>query len=167
MRMRERRAILVISLLASLALAGVGQGQGSVGGGDYPGVVPGTDHAPTFAPAPGGGGSLVITWPGFQMLQGGGSRVFVQATGMLSTQMTKKGMRITIKLGHARLSHKNNGRPLDTHFFNTPVKRVDVQIKKGEALLVIDLKRDVTPTVTTAPGQGGFQFLYVDFPPAS
>lgn len=129
----------------------------------YPGVIPGTDHEPAIK-APPGAKPTRITWPGFQVLPGGGARVFVQATGVLPTEFSSNGNTIRIPLGKARLAHSNNGRPLDTHFFNTAVARVYVKIsRKQQATLVIELTRQSTPVLSLHKDANGYQLLHVDF----
>lgn len=129
----------------------------------YQGVIPGTEQPPAVDVKP-GGGATEITWPGFQMRPDGSSRVFVQGTGPLGTQMHVTAERVTITLGAAKLAIGTNGLPLETRFFNTPVKRAFVTIAKGVAYLVLDLRTPVRPQVSAERAKTGFHFVYVDFP---
>ena len=149
--------------LGVCALALAQQGEVKLVAGAYPGVVPGTDNCPAVPASP-NAAEPTITWPGFQTLAGGGSRVFVQSTAPLGSELVRKGRTLKIALGPARLSHRNNARPLDTRFFDTPVARAYVKVNKGQATLYVELRRDAEPMVSTAPGADGYYFLYVDFP---
>lgn len=132
--------------------------------GTYQGVCPGTDRPPAVAPQ--GSGGNEIMWPGFQMLPGGGSRVFVQATGPISTTARTEADKLLVSLGSARLVHENNGRPLITRYFNTPVIEASVDITAGQATLVLSLRSAVEPSIRTEQASAtGYHFVYVDFPP--
>jgi hypothetical protein len=69
-------------------------------------------------------------------------------------------------LHHTRVHLKNNYRPLETEFFDTPVTRATVQRagKKG-VVMVFEMREDVTPTVTQKKGKDGFNYVFVKFGP--
>lgn len=130
--------------------------------GDYKGVCPGTTHAPPMARTVKGN---AITWPGFQGLPSGGSRIFVQSTGPVAQRLERRPGVLIVHLGAAKLAHNNNARPLLTRFFNTPVERAAIRVRRGQATLVLQMRADATPVLSTEVQDGtGYHFLYVDFP---
>jgi hypothetical protein len=131
--------------------------------GTYTGVAPGSGTpavpiVPSKNPA-------TITWPGFQMRPDGTSRVFIQSTTALDPQPlpTTPG-KYLIRLPGARVSGETNRLPLDTRFFNTPVTRVSVSVHRDGTQLLLDLRAEVTPQISSERGAGGFYFTYIDLP---
>jgi hypothetical protein len=130
----------------------------------YEGVVPGSDVIPDRIAGAPGQGSLV-TWPGFQMLADGGSRVFIQSTIEVtpelkrdvgdSWQLVLPGM--SLPAGNARL-------PLDTHFFNTPVRNVRALARGNGVVIVLDMRAKLKPNVRTERAANGYFFTYLEFP---
>ena len=72
--------------------------------------------------------------------------------------------RYEVVLERVSVHLRNTFRPLDTRFFNTPVTRAHVERRRHDLAVIFDLRGAVTPTVTQGVGEGGFQFVYVDFP---
>lgn len=138
------------------------EAQAPAGGNAYRGVVPGGTKAPPHAPKK--KNPVRVTWTGFQMRDDGGSRVFVQLTADAPFQVTEVGNSLHVTIKGARLNLRNNGRPLDTHFFATPVKSIHATEKGGEVVLVIETKGHANHSEKTET-QGGYQFLMIDFPP--
>ncbi len=132
--------------------------------GGYAGVCPGTANPPAVD-VPAGQAPARITWPGFQMLPDQGSRIFLQATIPFQYSTETRGKTLVISMGDVRPAGENNGRPLETRFFNTPVLRAAIKRVKKETQLVIELRAEVAPRVHTATGPNGYFFLYLDFPP--
>jgi len=133
------------------------------GGGAYRGVVPGGGKVlPPHAPRK--KNPTRVTWTGFQMREDGGSRVFVQLTADAPYQVSEIGSSLHVIIKGAKLHLRNNARPLDTHFFATPVRSIRATAKSGEVVLVIQTKGHATHTEKTE-AQGGYQFLMIDFPP--
>jgi len=133
------------------------------GGSAYRGVVPGGGKVlPPHAPRE--KNPTRVTWTGFQMKDDGGSRVFVQLTESAPYQVTQVGGALHVIIKGAKLHLRNNGRPLDTHFFATPVKSIHATEKGGEVVLVIETRGHATHSEKTET-QGGYQFLMIDFPP--
>lgn len=141
--------------------------------GDYGGVVPGR------APAPGRakrkkGGKPTVTWVGFQPLDAGAARVFVQLDAPASFEQRVVGDELVVTIPGARLNTRNNGRPLDASYFDTRVARVHataargrgrrggagveirVQFKKGGATQA-DARLEMS--------QDGAHYLFLDFGP--
>jgi hypothetical protein len=130
----------------------------------YSGVTPGSDVLPEGIAAAPGQGSLV-TWPGFQMLQDGGSRVFVQTTIEITPELKREGLDgWALTLPAVKLPEGNARRPLDTHFFNTPVKSVKALHRGKGVAVVLDMRAKLTPTVRTERAANGYFFVYLEFP---
>jgi hypothetical protein len=130
----------------------------------YSGVTPGSDVLPEgIAAAPGQG--ALVTWPGFQMLADGGSRVFVQTTTEVTPELKREshdGWQIL--LPGVSLPEGNARRPLDTHFFNTPVKTVRALHRGKGVAILLDMRAKLQPTIRTERAQNGYFFVYMEFP---
>jgi len=145
-----------------------GQSGGTPGhaSGTYAGVVPGTaKQAPPAAKAAKASHGPTITWPGFQMRPDGSSRVFIQSTAPLEPKvLTSAGTKFELQLPRARVAAKTNRLPLDTRFFNTPVTKVSVSTASGGAVVQVELRAAVTPTISSEPGPTGYFFTYIELP---
>jgi len=131
--------------------------------GVYMGVKPGGNEAPAF-PIKAGTTPAAVTWPGFAMHDDGTSRVFIQTTAPVPTTPSTVDHSFVLDLGDARIVGETNRFPLITKFFNTPVTRVELKRANSRTTLVISLRADVQPSVSTERAQSGFNFVYVDFP---
>jgi hypothetical protein len=131
--------------------------------GTYAGVVPGASGTPAV-PVAKSETKPVITWPGFQMRQDGTSRVFIQSTTALTPQPTAAGPRFSVYLPGAKVAGNTNRLPLETRFFNTPVSRVNIEVQRDGVTLVLDLRAEVSPVVSSERGPTGYYFLYIDLP---
>jgi hypothetical protein len=133
--------------------------------GTYMGVVPGSTTPPPAArtvksPA-------TITWPGFQMRPDGSSRVFIQSTTPLDPQPTAAPGKYAVHLPGAHVSSGTNRLPLETRFFNTPVTKVSLSVDHSGATLMLDLRANVTPTISSDRGPNGYYFTFIDLPKGS
>lgn len=131
--------------------------------GTYVGVAPGGDQLPAL-PAKPGEGKAAITWPGFQMRPDGTSRFFIQSTRPLVVSSEFRANRVVIDLAKAELVGDNTALPLETRYFNTPVTRATVVRNAKGTQLVLDMRADVQPRITSEQAKSGFYFLYLDFP---
>ncbi|HEX6240470.1 MAG TPA: AMIN domain-containing protein [Polyangiales bacterium] len=136
----------------------------------YGGVCPGKSNVPDGIAAQPGSAALV-TWPGFQLLANGGSRVFIQTSVAVSPSLKRDGSHLVVSLPGVSLPPGNVRRPLDTSFFNTPVKSVRVKPHKGGkgggASVEIELRggaASVAPDMRSEKASNGYFFVYVDFP---
>jgi hypothetical protein len=130
----------------------------------YEGVVPGSDVIPDKIAAAPGQGSLV-TWPGFQMLPSGGSRVFVQTSVEVVPELKRdSGDNWQLLLPHVSLPPGNARLPLDTHFFNTPVKSVRAVARGPGVAVLLELRAKLKPTIRTERAANGYFFTYLEFP---
>lgn len=132
--------------------------------GTYTGVLPGGDQPPAIPIKP-GEGKCAITWPGFQMRPDGSSRVFIQSTRPLTVTSEVKGNRIVVDLAKADIVGDNTRLPLETRFFNTPVTRATILRTAKLTQLVLDMRANVQPKISSERASSGFHFLYLDFPP--
>lgn len=151
------RAFCLICVLV-LCASGPARAQGG-----YRGVVPGSDSLPENLPAAPNQAALV-TWPGFQMLPGGGSRVFVQTSVEVSPELKREGESFQLVLSGVSLPPGNARLPLDTQYFNTPVKSVRALQRAGAVVVVLEMRAKLKPTVRTERSPTGYFFSYLEFP---
>jgi hypothetical protein len=165
--------VKITSILAiSLALLG---GAMRVSAQGYDGVVPGSSAVPhNLSAAP--GGDAVVTWPGFQVLGNGGSRVFVQTSVAVQPELKRDGNSWVVIIPGVTLPKGNARLPLDTQFFNTPVtsarmlplhttgkRRKQHQVGTGVSV-VLEMRAEVTPKLHTEKADNGYFFTYIEFP---
>ena len=150
------RKLAVASLFLTISGSAAAQG--------YVGVVPGSDVLPdNLAAAP--GGAALVTWPGFQMLPGGGSRVFIQTSIEVKPDLRREGNTLYLTLTSFALPKGNARLPLDTSFFNTPVKTVRAKAKKDAVVVEVDLRNGgASPSLRNERASTGYFFVYLDFP---
>jgi hypothetical protein len=130
----------------------------------YSGVAPGSSKVPDgIAAAP--GAAALVTWPGFQMLPNGGSRVFIQTSVEVKPDLKRDGNTLHVALISVSLPKGNARLPLDTSFFNTPVKSLRAKARKdGGVVVEIELRSNVSPSMRTERASTGYYFVYLDFP---
>lgn len=133
--------------------------------GSYMGVKPGGDEAPGIHAKP-GQQPAAVTWPGFQMQRDGSSRVFLQTTVPVDPNVSAGNRKVIVDLGDAQIVGRTNRLPIYTQFFNTPVTTIELKRdrKSKRTKLVITLRADVQPRVSSEVAQSGFNFVYFDFP---
>ncbi len=143
--------------------------------GDYGGVVPGktgqgdkaTRKKKARPAAP------LVTWVGFQALEAGAARVFVQLSADAAYEQNVVGDALVVFLPGARLGTRNHGRFIDTSFFDTRVARIDaspVRRKRGRKAGVeisVRFKKGTAAQAQARAEQGpdGTRFIYLDFAP--
>lgn len=153
-------------MCAALAVSWTGMGaalaQSAPG---YGGVTPGSTVVPEgIAALP--GATPTVTWPGFQMTPGGGSRVFVQTTVEVKPELKREGGAFLLVIPGVSLPPGNARLPLDTHFFKTPVQRVHAkQQADGSVVITIQIKGKVEPKLRVEKAPNGYFFTYVEFAP--
>lgn len=141
---------------------------GAVRADPYRGVTPGSGGEPPRSQAARKSSGRLLTWPGFQMLPGGGSRVFVQTSRKPHYETKRKKDRVELLLEGTRIHLRNNRRPLETRFFDTPVLQVKVERRGRDLAVVVHLREEATAKVHDEPApEGDFHFVYVDFPARS
>lgn len=130
----------------------------------YPGVIPGTGHPPPAASRAAREPRAVLTWPGFQLTEGG-SRIFVQSTRPIEWSRADQNGRVVVVIRNARIHLTNSRRPLVTeHFAATPVARAKLERHGRDVHLVIELKVATIAGISTHDAGDGYWYLYVDFP---
>lgn len=128
----------------------------------YAGVIPGSNNPP-----PRGGSvprsKLLVTWPGFQMRADGSSRFFLQTTGVVTVTTQVAPHRFVVTLRDTKIFLDNNAHALDTRFFNTPVTRAYAKRHGKDVTFVMEMRGDVTPSVTQETQPSGYNFVFIDF----
>lgn len=109
-----------------------------------------------------------VTWPGFQVLPSGVTRVFVQTSGPVKPMIERDGSTYKVSIPKALLPRGNARLALDTHYFDTPVGSVHlVALGKGRGVvLVLEMRAEAVPALRTEQTQNGF-FTFVEFPAGS
>ncbi len=108
--------------------------------------------------------AAIATFPGFRVLPGGASRIYVELTkGVTVDERRAQGMLVYV-LHDARVLVRNNRNALLTTHFNTPVGRARLVTSGRDLELVIDLRAAANATQKVVAGEGGSARLEVDFP---
>ncbi|MCA9582042.1 MAG: hypothetical protein KC416_09630 [Myxococcales bacterium] len=129
----------------------------------YPGVAPG--HAYECPPIPERMKTHPhITWSGFQRMADGGTRVFLQVTAEVTPESGWKKDKFVVTLPGTKVYLRNNRLPLDTRFFNTPVNNTKIRRHKKDTVVELTMRKKVAPTVRYSHGQGGYWFIFLEFP---
>jgi hypothetical protein len=156
------------TIAALLIVLGPWEAVAAAEGSSYGGVTPGSETSPNLPPKADEipEGALMLTWPGFMMERDGGSCFFVQTSQHVEVATSKSEGRLELVLRNTRVHLRNNLRPLETQFFDTPVTRATVQ-RKGpkDTVMVFEMREDSTPTVTQEKGKDGFNYVFVRFAP--
>lgn len=134
---------------------------------EYGGVTPGRPNPP---PALGriarrrgrAARATIVTWPGFQMLPGGGSRFFVQTNSPVAAQLATSDGRVEIVFPNTAIHLGNSRRYLETAYFETPVVRAHLERRRNDMVLVMQMRANVVPQISTG-AEGTFTFTYIDF----
>ncbi len=135
--------------------------------GQYAGVKPGADNPPPRLARVQAARERVrlLTWPGFEM-RPSGSRFFLQLSSLVPVETSASEGRFEVLLRGVTTHVRNTRRPLITRYFNTPVTVARVERRgRNDLAVVFELRANVTPRVSNAPGAGGFYYIFIDFPP--
>jgi hypothetical protein len=108
------------------------------------------------------GGPIAMS-PGFAMLQGGKSRIFVEVSQKVDVTEQKAQGRIVYRIKGASVPLRNNRLPLLTGFFPTPVMDVRLVEQDNDVDLVIHLRQASTVEHRIVASEGGM-VVQVDFP---
>ncbi|MFO0591546.1 MAG: hypothetical protein U0441_28630 [Polyangiaceae bacterium] len=108
-------------------------------------------------------GAPIVTYPGFRMLDGGGSRVLVAMSKKANVTETKAAGKLTYRIQGVQVPTYNNQRPLVTTFFSTPVSRAELVPRDADVDLVIDAKDTAGVVFRVVETDKGAE-LQVDFP---
>jgi hypothetical protein len=127
----------------------------------YSGVRPGKSGQ--LPGAPKAGGAPFLTWSGFMMTEAG-SRVFLQLTQQVQYTVAQSPKELALTLKGCRIHKRNNARPVNTRFFATPVAKVQARQRGRDVVVTIGLRKPVSVQPRLETGEGGYQFLMLDFP---
>jgi len=105
----------------------------------------------------------LATFPGFEQVSGGGSRLFVHLTQAVPVEERRATGSITYVLKGAHLRVHNDANALITVHFNTPVFRARLFPQGNDLLFVLELRSAATPTFKLQPNQDKSATLQIDF----
>lgn len=131
--------------------------------GAYEGVASNSNNPPAVN-VPAGATPPQVTWPGFELLAQGRSRIFVQLTSRVETEVQSGLNQVVMVLKRAQIAGRNNRRPLETRFFNTPVTRAYLKKRGTDTVLILELRSNALPVVGTEQASSGYFFVFLDFP---
>jgi hypothetical protein len=106
----------------------------------------------------------LATFPGFEQLPDGGSRLFVQLNQAVPVEERKAAGSVTYVLKGAHLRVHNDANALVTVHFNTPVFRARLAPQGNDLLFILELRSAVTPTFKMVANQDKTSTLQIDFP---
>lgn len=106
----------------------------------------------------------LATFPGFEQLPDGGSRLFVQLNQAVPVEERKAPGSVTYVLKGAHLRVHNDSNALVTVHFNTPVFRARLTPQGNDLLFVLELRSTATPTFKMTSNQDKTSTLQIDFP---
>lgn len=105
----------------------------------------------------------IAMYPGFRMLDGGASRVFVTLSKKVNVTEHKAQGKLTYRIQGVRVPTRTNRLPLVTTFFSTPVSRAELVERDGDVDLVIELRTATSAQFRVVENDKGAE-LQVDFP---
>ncbi len=132
--------------------------------GGYEGVVPGKHSEPAHLLGKPGERPARVTWPGFQLMPDGRSRIFIQTTVPVTHDISHHGKRIEVRIKDTKLPGSNNKRRVITKYFNTPVMETKLRKHRRDVIAALILRQDVMPEVSTETANTGYYFIYLTFP---
>ena len=104
------------------------------------------------------------TFPGFEALPDGGSRLFVQLNQSVAVEERRAAGSVTYVLKGAHLRVHNDSNALVTVHFNTPVFRARLTPQGNDLLFILELRSAATPTFKMSANQDKSSTLQIDFP---
>ncbi len=109
-------------------------------------------------------GGPLATFPGFEQLPDGGSRVFVHLSQTVPVEQRVAPGSVTYVLKGAHLRVHNDTNALVTVHFNTPVFRARLTPSGNDILFVLELRSAATPTFKLQENTDKTSTLMIDFP---
>lgn len=97
------------------------------------------------------------------MREDGGSRFFVQTSAAVTASVSTSDGRVEIVFPNTTIHVSNSRRFLETAFFETPVVRAHLERRRNDMVLVMQMRANVVPQISSA-AESGFFFTYIDFP---
>jgi hypothetical protein len=104
------------------------------------------------------------TFPGFEQLPDGGSRLFVHLTQSVPVEERRAQGSITYVLKGAHVRQSNNTNSLVTVHFNTPVSKAKLVPHGNDLLFVVDLRAASAPTWKMQDAPDKSATLNIEFP---
>lgn len=105
----------------------------------------------------------LATFPGFEQLPDGGSRLFVHVSQTVPVEERRAQGSITYVLRGAHLRVHNDANPLVTVHFNTPVFRARLAPQGNDLLFILELRSAASPTFKMLDNQDKTATLQIDF----
>jgi hypothetical protein len=109
-------------------------------------------------------GGPLATFPGFEQLPDGGTRLFVQLNQSVPVEERRAQGSITYVLKGAHLRVRNDANALVTVHFNTPVFRARLAPSGNDLLFILELRAAATPTFKLTDNADKTSTLQIDFP---
>jgi hypothetical protein len=159
-------AVLLASALTSVAAAQEEEEKLVVTRpGQYQGVTPGRRRDGPPPPPKKRPGRPTITWIGFQVMEAGSARVFLQSSHSFRYDQRVQGGELVVTLSEVRLGNYNFQRFMDTSFFDAPTKVIKASpMRKNGVELHIKFKGEARQAdARMEQGQDGYHYLYLDF----
>lgn len=100
----------------------------------------------------------------FHVNPDGTSRCAVHVRGSATPRSSASARRFEVVLPGAVPATRNDLHPLETEFFNTPMRRAALVRRGHDLVLVLELRADVTPTLRVESDPAGGQLVVVDLP---
>jgi hypothetical protein len=105
----------------------------------------------------------LATFPGFEQLPDGGTRLFVQLNQSVPIEERRAQGSITYVMKGAHLRVRNDANALVTVHFNTPVFRARLAPSGNDLLFILELRAAATPTFKLTDNQDKTATLQIDF----
>jgi hypothetical protein len=109
----------------------------------------------------------LATYPGFRMLPGGRSTVWVTVSRKVKVDVRRSAGRVSYVLARTQVGIRNNTNPLVTHYFDTPLSRAWLRPDEAGAQLVLELRENVALKHRVVDGPHGTMILQIDLPRGS
>ncbi len=109
----------------------------------------------------------IATFPGFRMLPGGRSMVWVSVSRKVPVDVHPAAGRVSYVLSGAQVSIRNNTNALVTTYFDTPLSRARLVPAKQGTEFRLELREKVQPSYKVVDGPRGTMVLEVTLPAPS
>lgn len=169
-----RRALVLLLLMASPALAQKAPHKEGEYGGVSPGEAPRPDPKTSRTKKPARG---TLSWIGFEA-KDAGAQVFFQSVAPFEATQHVEGQVLVVHLGLTRLG-SNTWRPIDTRFFDNPLSRITAKkvraarAAKGRPARSAGIEVRITfknpvdvreGAMRSEAGPDGMHYVYLTFP---
>jgi hypothetical protein len=108
--------------------------------------------------------SALAVLPGFEELDDGSTRLFVDLSAPAAYETKAAKGTFTYVLKEAQVAKRNNCNPLVTIFFNTPVTKAQLVPHGRDLWFVVDVRAPAEPSVSVDAKDGGGATLSIRFP---